>query len=215
MRIDPAAVPELCTRAEAARSACPETSRIGFGRFSLDVRGYELGSGQTEVSYAIDAYLGRPQRRGDVASVVLIGKLLGADLIGALLTPALGTPFPAATNTVGRLARRRSGRYGVELLFAALPVRLDVAAPATATPSRLELTLTAVRRVRQDFIRRVKVPTPSGYEVRKIRDHRLIGQYLLRTPPRCNGSWPSEVQVAFPGGVERTVRRIACTNALL
>jgi hypothetical protein len=215
MRADAAALPQLCERAEAARSACPEPSRIGFGRFTLDVRGYEMASGQTEVSYAMDAYLGKPQRRGDVASVVLIGRLLGADLISTLLAPALGTSFPASTNTVGRLVRKTSGRYGIELQFGALPVRAAVAAPATAMPSRFELTLTAVRRVRQDFIRRIEVPTPTGYEVRKIHDHRLVGKYLLRTPESCNGSWPSEVQVGLTGRVERTASRIACTQAQL
>lgn len=213
MRIDTAAVPELCGRAEAARSACPVPSRIGFGRFSLDVRGYEMTSGQTEVTWAIDAYLGEPRRRGDAASVVLIGRLLGADLIGTLLTPALGTTLPAATSTVGRL-RRTSGRYGVELQFPALPAEPDVAAPATAVPSRLELTLGAVRRVRQDFTRRIKIRTPSGFEIRKIRDHRLIGQYLFRAPSTCSGSWPGELRVGLSDRVQRSVRQIACTKTL-
>ena len=37
MRIDTSAVPQLCGRRDAAHAACPEPSRIGFGRFTLDV----------------------------------------------------------------------------------------------------------------------------------------------------------------------------------
>jgi hypothetical protein len=213
MKIDTASRDRLCGRREATRGACPESSRIGFGRFGLDVRGYESGTGETELGWSIAAYLGEPQHRGDAASVVLIGRLLGADLVGSLLAPALGTSVPSTTTTVGRLIRRASGRYGVEVQFAKLPVQLDVAAPATATPSRLELALSAVRRVRQDFTRRIKIKTPSGYEVRKVADHRLIGHYLLRTPLTCNGSWPVEMRVGLPGGMKRTSSRIACTKA--
>ena len=203
MRVDTAAREHLCSRGEAARSTCPESSRIGFGRFSLAVRGYVPGGGgETELSWAIDAYLGKPQQRGDAASVVLIGRLLGADSIAALLAPALGTNVPTTVTTVGRLVRT-SGPYSIELRFAKLPVEL-AAAPITATPSRLELALGAVRRTRQDFIRRFTIKTPSGSEVRKIRDHRLVAHYLLRTPRSCNGSWRSEVRVGLPGGDKRT-----------
>ena len=213
MRIDTSAVPQLCWRRDAAHAARPEPSRIGFGRFTLDVRGYDLGGGQTELAWAIDAYLGEPQRQGDAASVVLTSNLLGADLVGALVAPGLGTTVPTATTTIGRLIRRASGGYGVELQFASLPAELDAVAPATAVPARLELSLSAVRRVRQNFVRRIRVPTPSGYEVRKIPDHRLVGHYLLRTPRSCNGSWASETRVGLPGGEKRTAARIACTKA--
>lgn len=213
MRVDSASTEQLCTRAEAVRAACPEPSRIGFGRFGLMVRGYDLGAGETELAWAIDAYLGQPKKRGDAASVVLINRLLGSDLVGALVAPSLGTNIPNTTTTIGRLVQRASGRYGVELRFDALPVGLDVAAPATATPARLELSLSSVRRVRQNFTRRFKIRTPSGYEVRKVADHRLIGHYLLRTPASCNGSWPVELRVAFPDGVDRSPRRLSCLTA--
>lgn len=211
MRVDTAALARLCSPGEAARSACPEASRIGFGRFALAVRGYVLGGGETELSWSLDAFLGEPQQRGDAASVVLIGKLLGADTVAALLAPALGSSVPTATTTVGRVIRRASGPYGIELRFPKLPVHLDVAAPATATPAVLELSLSAVRRTRQNFIRRIRVRTPSGYEIRKLPDHRLIGHYLLRTPRSCHGSWPSELGVGLPGGVKLTAGRIACS----
>ena len=212
MRIDSAAPERLCSRGQAARSACPASSRIGFGRFVLAVRGYTPEGGEAELTWYIDAYLGTPLRRGDAASVVLSGDLLGAGSVAALLAPALGTSVPSTVTTVGRLIRRSSGAFGIELRFAKLPVKLDVAAPITATPAQLELTLSAVRRVRQNFIRRTRVRTLSGYEIRTIRDHRLIGHHLLRTPRRCNGSWPSELRVGFPGRVKRITSPIACSK---
>jgi hypothetical protein len=214
MRVDTAAREQLCRRRAATRAACPESSRIGFGRFGLAVRGYESGGGESELAWAIDAYLGEPQRRGDVASVVLISRLLGADLVGTLLAPALGTSIPSTTTTVGRLLRRTSGSYRVELRFATLPAQVRVPAPTTANPALLELTLGAVRRIRQNFVRRIRVKTPTGYEVRRIPDHRLIGHYLLRTPKGCNGSWRSQVRVALSGRVKRITSRIPCRKAL-
>ena len=214
MRFDSAARERLCGRDQAARSACPASSLIGFGRFIVAVRGYVLGGGETELMWSIDAYLGRPFRRGDAASVVLTANLLGAGSVDDLLAPALGTSVPRRATTVGRLLRRASGAYGLELRFAKLPVQLDVAVPITATPARLELALSAVRRIRQNFIRRIRVRTLSGYEVRKVHDHRLIGHHLLGTPRSCNGSWPSELRVGFPGGVKRTASRIPCSKAV-
>jgi hypothetical protein len=214
MRFDSAARERLCGRDQAARSACPALSRIGFGRFIVAVRGFGLGGGETELMWSIDAYLGKPLRRGDAASVMLTANLLGAGSVDDLLAPVLGTSVPSTATTVGRLVRRASGAYGIELRFAKLPVQLDVAAPITATPARLELALSAVRRIRHDFIRRIRVRTLSGYEVREIHDHRLIGHHLLRTPRSCNGSWPSQLRVGFPGAVKRTASRIACSKAV-
>ena len=212
-RIDTAAREQLCTRAEARRAACPETSRIGFGRFAVTLQGFALGSAGTELGWAIDAYLGQPLRRGDAASVVLKNGLLGADLVGSLLTSGVGSSLPRATVTVGRLMRRASGRYGVELRFDELPVEFNVPAPVVATPKRLELSLGAVRRIRQNFTRRLRVRTLDGYEIRKIQDHRLVGHHLLRAPASCNGSWPTEVRVGFASGERRSAGRIACTKA--
>ena len=212
MRVDTVAREQLCAEDQAARSACPASSQIGFGRFVVAVRGYLFGGGEAELAWSIDAYLGQPLRRGDTGSVVLTGNLLGAASVAALLEPALGTSVPTTVTTVGRLVRPASGAYGIELRFPTLPVRLEVAAPITATPARLELALSAVRRIRQNFIRHIRIRTPSGYEVRKIRDHRLIGHYLLRTPRSCNGSWTSELRVGFPGTVKRTASPIACSK---
>jgi hypothetical protein len=212
MRVDTAAREHLCAEDQAARSACPALSKIGFGRVVVAVRGYLFGGGAAELAWSMDAYLGQPLRPGDAASVVLTGNLLGAGSVAALLAPALGMSVPTTLTTVGRLVRPASGAYGIELRFPKLPVRLDVAAPITSTPARLELALSAVRRIRQNFIRRIRVRTPSGYVVRKIRDHRLIGHYLLRTPRSCKGSWTSELRVGFPGAVKRTATRIACSK---
>jgi hypothetical protein len=114
--------------------------------------------------------------------------------------------------TVGRLVPRRSGAYGVELRLAQLPVELGVPLPVTVTPARLELSLSAVRRTRLDFVRRLKVRTLAGYEIRKVSDHRLIGHNLLRTPRSCSGSWPFELRVGFPAGVTRTAGRVTCAK---
>ena len=212
MRVDTAARERLCARREAVRSACPASSRIGFGRFIVAVRGYLSGTGETAVAWKLDAYLGRSIRRGDAASVVLTGQLLGAGNVAALLEPLLGTFVPRTATAVGRLVRRRSGAYGIELRFATLPVHLDLPAPTMATPARLELALSAVRRVRRNFVRRIRVRTLSGYKIRAVRDHRLIGHHLLRTPRSCRRSWPAEVGVALPGGVKRTSLRIDCSR---
>src|SRR4051812_17575292 len=40
MRVDTASRDRLCTQDQAARSACPASSRIGFGRYVVAVRGY-------------------------------------------------------------------------------------------------------------------------------------------------------------------------------
>jgi hypothetical protein len=208
MRVDPAARATLCTRDEAAASACPAVSRIGFGRFIVAVRNWASWGGDAELVWSIDASLGRPLRGSDAASVVLTAKLLGAAGVAAFLEPALGTVVPATVTTVGRLVRRASGP---ELQFPALPARLDVAAPATAAPTRLELSLTAVRRTRENVVRRIKVRTLSGYEVRRIRDHHLVPHHLLRTPASCHGSWSTELRLSFPAGVKRTPSRIACS----
>jgi hypothetical protein len=212
MRVDRAARERLCTRAQAARSRCPGASRIGFGRLVMSVLGYLPTGGATELAWSLDAYLGTPVRRGDVASVVLQARLLGADSVDLLLEPLIGTSVPRSGRSSGRLVQRASGEMGIELRFAELPVGLGVAAPVSVTPARLELTLSAVRRTRQNFVRRVTVRTPSGYEIRRIRDHRLIGHHLLRTPERCGGSWPYELRVGFPDGVRRTRGRIDCTQ---
>jgi hypothetical protein len=190
MRSNTTSRTKLCTSSQAARGTCPPESKIGFGRYVVDVAGYLRPGGQTQLTWSIDAFLGRPTHRGDVAAVVLSSKLLGADSVATLLTPELGMNVPTTATATGRL------RPGIELRFPAAPVQFTVPAPVTATPSRYELNLSAVRRTRQNFIRRIKVPTLNGYEIRKIKDHRLVGHNLFRTPERCSGTWSYELTVA-------------------
>jgi hypothetical protein len=213
-RLDPASRRQRCTAAEAGRGTCPAESEIGFGRYVVDVEGFLLPGGDTQLTWSIAAYLGTPAQRGDPASVVLSSTLLSADSVAALLTPDLGTSVPRVATTTGRLVRRGSGAYGIELRFTQLPAELNVAAPITAKPSRLELSLSAVRRTRQNFIRRIRVRTPTGYVVEKIRDHRLIGHDLFRTPATCRSSWPYELRVGFADGVKRSAGSFACAKAL-
>lgn len=208
MRVDSSSREQLCAALEARRAACPESSRIGFGHFAAALRGYAPGGGETELGWSIDAFLGKPLRRGEAASVVLVSKLLGADLVGKLLAPNLGADVPASSVSVGRL-RRTSGRYGAQLGFDRLPVEFDVEPPVTAAPARLELSLGAMRRVRRNFTRRLKVRTPDGHEIRRIKDHRLVGHSLFRAPA-CNGSWFAEVSTGFADGSRRTTVRIPC-----
>jgi hypothetical protein len=212
-RLDPASRRERCTAAQAARGTCPLDSSIGFGRYVVDVAGFLMPGGDTQLTWSLAAYLGTPVRQGDPASVVLSSTLLSADSFAALLAPALGTSVPSFAMTTGRLVRRTSGAYGLELRFAQLPAELQVAAPVTAKPTRLELSLSAVRRTRQNFVRRYKVRTLSGYEIKKVPDHRLVGHHLLRTPRSCRTSWPYELRVGFPDGVRRSTGTFPCTKA--
>jgi len=212
-RLDPAARRERCTATQAARATCPQDSVIGFGRYVADVSGFLMPGGDTQLIWSLAAYLGPPARRGDAASVMVSSTLLSADSFAALLAPALGTSVPTVATTTGRLVRRRSGAYGLELRFTQLPATLRVAAPITAKPTRLELSLSAVRRIRQNFIRRYKIRTLSGYEIKKIPDHRLVGHDLLRTPRSCRSSWPYELRVGFPDGVRRSTGTFPCTKA--
>lgn len=210
--VDSGAREQLCTRAQAARSRCPAASGIGFGRFVMSVHGYLGGGGQTELAWWLDAYLGTPARRGDAASVVLQARLLGAPSVGLLLEPLLGATVPRTARSTVRLAQRADGGMGVQLRFSRLPVSFRPPAPVSVVPTRLELSLSAVRRTRESFVRRVRVRTTSGYEIRRIRDHRLIAHHLWRTPERCGGSWPWELRVGFPDGVRRTTGRMECTQ---
>ena len=209
-RVDSTSRRVLCGRDDAASAACPPESRIGFGRYIVTVRGHVSGGGETPVAWSIEAFLAKPLRRGDAAAVVLTSKLLGAESVASLLAPKIGTTVPVTVTTTGRLVRRSSG---VEVQLTELPARLDVTAPITATPTRLELALSAVRRTRKDFTRRIRVRTLSGYEIRKVNDHRLIGHHLFRAPASCGGSWLGELRVTFPDGVKRTPSRSACTKS--
>jgi hypothetical protein len=193
----------LCGSTDAARGTCPAESKIGFGRYVIDVANYLNPGGDTQLTWSIDAFLGRPAKRGDIASVVLAAKLLGADSVATLLTPEIGESVPATSMTKARL------RKGPELRIPGVPIQFSASPPTKVTPLRFELNLSAVRRTRQDFIRKIKVPTLSGgYEIRRVKDHRLIGHNLFRTPERCSGTWSYELTV----GSKHSTGRIPCQS---
>ena len=174
--------------------------------------GFLAPGGETEVSWSITAYLGAPTRAGDAASVILRTELLGVDRVEQLLMPALGAAVPKAGTITGRVRLRGSGRYGLELTFPGWPGSLVVPASLTATPTRLDLMLGAVRRVRQDFVRHVRVRTQTGSRIRRIPDHRLVGYDLLRTPRSCSGGWPYELRLAYGSDVSRTTGQMPCPD---
>lgn len=192
-----------CT-ATQAQTQCPAASRVGTGHMTVAIARYPSPTGDAELHWSVTAYLGTPLRPTDAGAIVLQSRLLAADGVLALLSPVLTGDVPRSTVTTARVVRPTSGRYGLELRIGSLPGAVGVRDPAVATPMRLELALGAVRRVRQAFVRVIRVRTPSGTEVQRIPDHRLVGYDLLRTPARCpSGGWPSELRVGFPGGVTR------------
>ncbi len=213
-RFDARARSASCTAAQA-RTQCPAASRIGSGRMAVAVTGYPSATGETELTWSITAYLRTPLRPGDPAAVVLRSELLAAAGIPALLGPVLAGDLPRSTTSTGRVVRPPSGRYGLEVRLDALPGAISVLAPATAAPARLELALGAVRRVKQPFVRVVRVRTLSGVEVQRIPDHRLVGYDLLRTPERCSGgTWPTELRLGFPSGpARRSAAGLLCSAA--
>lgn len=212
MRLDSRASARLCSGEQLSRGICPAASKIGFGRVVESVTGFLAPGGDTEVSWAISAHLGVPAGPADEASILLRAQLLGADRVDQLLAPALGTAVPHVSFVRGRVVRRSAGSYGLELRFTGFPGLLSVPGTVAAAPTRFELALGAVRRVREEFTRHVRVRTLSGYTTREIRDHRLVGHDLLRNPGTCRSSWPGELRIGFPGGVRRTTARIGCTS---
>jgi hypothetical protein len=179
------------------RRAAARGAQVGFGRYVVDVDGFlPGGGGSTQLVWSLVATLG--SKPGDVT---LAGRLLGADSAAALLQPQLATPIPATTTTVARFARS-GGR---------LEFRLPSLPAAIGTPARLELSLSASRRVRETIYHRIRVPTASGgSRIRRIRDHRLVSRDLLRTPARCTGSWSYELRA----GGQASTGRIPCLAPL-
>ena len=211
-RLDPSAAARLCSGEQLSRGTCPAGSKVGFGRVVESVAGFLAPGGETEVSWSISAYLGVPATSADDASILLRAQLLGAERVDQLLAPALGTDVPRVSLVRGRVVRRSSGSYGLELRFTGFPGLLTAPGTVTAAPTRFELALGAVRRVREEFTRHIRVRTLHGYTTREIRDHRLVGHDLLRNPGTCRSSWPGELRLGFPGRVRRTAAPIGCTG---
>jgi hypothetical protein len=209
MRVDRASRSQLC-----AAAPCPPESRIGFGRYVLNVQGFLPPAGSTQLVWSIDAFLARPTHAGDAAAVRLVSTLLGADSVAALVVPLIGTPVPTTSTVVGRFVPRASGPYGLDLRLPSLPAQLRVAAPVVVTPAGFELSLTAVRRVRKTIYHQIRVPTATGgWRTQRVRDHELVGHDLLRTPSSCPGTWPYALRVGFPGSTRTTSGRLPCSRA--
>ena len=185
------------------RTAAAPGARVGFGRYVMDVQGFLPGSGgSTQLVWSLVPTLGR------AGQVIVTGSLLGADSVVALLQPQLDLSVPATTTTTARFARSH-GR--LEFRLPALPAQLAPPAPATVTPARLELSLSAGRQVRKTIFHRIKVPTATGgYRIQRVRDHVLVSRDLLSTPSRCRSSW---VYVLRDGAATST-GQIPCLAAL-
>lgn len=185
------------------RTAAAPGAQVGFGRYVMDVQSFlPGGAGSTQLVWSLVATIGR------TGQVTVAGRLLGGDSVAALLQPQLNVSIPATTTTSARFARSH-GR--LEFRLAGLPVQLAPTLPATATPARLELSLSANRQVRKTIFHRVRVPTATGgYRIERIRDHVLVSHDLLRTPPRCASSWAYVLR----DGTATSTGQIPCLAAL-
>ena len=184
------------------RAVAPGT-RVGSGRYVMNVQNFLDGAGSTQLVWSLSATLAKAP-----GAMTITGTLLGGDMAAVLVQPLLGTRIPSTTTTTARFARS-GGR--LEFRLADLPAQLVPAPPATATPARLELSLGASRSVRQTFYHRVRVPTASGgSRIQRIRDHRLVSRDLLRTPGRCTSSWTYVLR----SGTQRSSGTIPCLAAL-
>jgi hypothetical protein len=98
---DPRAVRGRCTLVQARTGHCPRDSQMGRGQGRVTVI---TAPGQShEFGLGINFFIMRPQRRGDIAGLVL-----------AAHEPGSGITF----DLVGRLVRLRHGPFGLELRFA-------------------------------------------------------------------------------------------------
>lgn len=184
-------------------TAAARGAQVGFGRYVMDVQGFlPGGAGSTQLVWSLAATLGSAGR------MTVTGTLLGAASVVALLQPSLDAAIPGTTTTAARFVRT-GGR--LEFRLAALPAQLAPALPATATPARLELSLSANRQARRTIYHRVKVPTATGgFRIRRIRDHVLVSHDLLSTPPRCASSWA----YALRDGARSSTGAIPCLAPL-
>jgi hypothetical protein len=143
-RFDPRAVRETCTLAEARASSCPAASKIGGGSGQVTV--FPPSGAPQELSLGIKFFLTAPQRRHDLAGLVL-----------AAHEPASGLTF----NLIGRMVRLPRGRYGLELRFA------DTAAEL---PSNITVQL---HRVNVRFGTQRSVTVGAGHNRRRVTYHLL------------------------------------------
>lgn len=143
-RFDPRAVRKTCTLAQARASSCPATSKIGGGSGQVTV--FPASAPPQELALGIEFFLTAPQRRHDLAGLVL-----------AAHEPNSGLTF----NLVGRMLRVHRGRYGLELRFA------DTAAEL---PSNITVQL---HRVNVRFGAQRKATVGTGRHRRHVTYHLL------------------------------------------
>jgi len=176
-RFEPRAAAGRCTVAQARAGACPASSKIGSGTGRLAVKGATLG--RTQFVVAIAFYMMRPQRPGDIAGLVLAGR-----------DPRSGVHFAL----LGRLVRRRHGRYGLELRFAHT---------ARELPAGFQVQL---RRVHVEFGTQRTVVRRQGGQAKPVTYH------LLTNPGACPAAgWPFLLTVTYSTGPERYTARAACS----
>ena len=194
-KINPRAVPQLCTNREADGAACPETSRVATGsaQGQADVPIF----GTFPFTGTIEAFLLPAQQEGDIAGVGIVVRGAGRQFArrGRLIPLEGPTPF------------------GVELRFDNLNFGQSQAPPGSSVQlNRLELSVGASRVARVRVIKRVVVRRRG--KRRRVRRRRTVRRrYNLITNPRtCGGSWPYQVKIGFPSGEQVRDGSVACSS---
>lgn len=197
---DPRAVSRRCSAGQAADDTCPAAARIGSGRAVIVARNVLLPGGQQTFTAALTAYLGGPERSGDLGSVRV-----------GFSEPQTGTRGSAS----GRIVPVAEGPYGLELRFEGIDGG-DALPPGT-TVELQELTLTAgARRIeRKRVTRRVRVKLKRPRRSRKTgrlirtkvvrrRSIKRIPHDLITNPPTCRGTFTALGTVRFADGSDLT-----------
>ncbi len=171
------AVKQLCN---PSASSCPAASKIGT--VIVQATGSLAGA---SVTHSIDftIYLGKPERSGDIASVIVSGRdtLLNQTLSGS-----------------GRLFKDSTG--GLELLFDKFPSIQGLPPGTQITLDSLSLTAGAKRTVKKTTrVHHKKVTVKTTYS-------------LVTNPSRCRGHWSATATVIFPGSALSQALNIPCTK---
>jgi hypothetical protein len=189
-RFDRRAVAQLCDPAQQAN--CPDASRIGTGTAEVRVDGPypgALGSGMYQGNSTV--FLAPASQAGDLAGLVVRLVVAGQTIVGR------GRVTPVAT-----------GPYGIRIAFDPLPAAPPLPAGYAVTLQKLHAEIAARRTVSRNVTRKVR---RRGRTVRR-KVTRRIRYDLIRTPPRCTGSWPVQVLVRYPGREDVLDTPIACTS---
>jgi hypothetical protein len=165
-KTSPKSVKQLCN---PTASSCPAASKIGTGNAQATGTVPILGNVSDTVNFTL--YLGRPQQRGDLASVILTGT---------------DTALHQTLSATGRLFKDSAG--GLELLFNKFPSLSGLPPGTTVTLNSLSFTASATRTVKKKVKRHhKKVTVKTVYS-------------LITNPSNCRGSWTGSATIAFPSG---------------